>query len=172
MKTCVRCNEEKLISVIGNSLFHFICDGCRTGVESWQLGSDITIKDMEYQMVEPENPSDKYLSRASRNKNVKQWQSSKPLEEIYDESHRDHLVLGHYCWNCRIRTSNQTQGWVRTSWSDGPKLKEKITDVVWADGGHDDSGECFMDLSHKCHMPVHPDHYKEIGTNGVIVEEN
>lgn len=172
MKTCLRCNEEKKVSVIGFALANFICDTCRNDNNAWHMGHDSTIKDMEYQLAEPENPSGAYLSQATRNKNVKQWQSSKMLEEKFDESHRNHLVLGHFCWNCNVRTSSFTPGYDRVSYSDGPRIKQKVKDVVWMDGGHDDSRACSMCLSHKCEIPVHTDHYREIGTNGVKAEEN
>jgi hypothetical protein len=56
MKNCLRCGKEETPSAIGAVLVNFICDECRTGKAEWHWGEDVTIKDMEKLMGQPENP--------------------------------------------------------------------------------------------------------------------
>ena len=52
MKDCLRCGQSNEVSAIGEVLINFVCDGCRLDSGEFHFGHDMTIKQMEYQMVE------------------------------------------------------------------------------------------------------------------------
>lgn len=89
-------------------------------------------------------------------------------------THRNHNVLGSYCWDCKIRTNNSTPGFEkRTAKNDGPRINYMKGSVVWADGTRDmrDSGggserlACSVCRRHDCTKPVHEEKYKIVASS-------
>ena len=71
-----------------------------------------------------------------------------------NKKHKDHVVLGRYCWTCQRRIANGVPGW-RTSRGGDTHLPHSAWDsnadggfcegVVWANGDHDKkSAPCSM----------------------------
>lgn len=80
--------------------------------------------------------------------------------------HRKHLVLGHYCWSCKINTKAGVPGFPRRDHYTAVGPKPEVKDVVWADGTHDDTDRCAI-CGHgtKCRIPVHGENYKHVATS-------
>lgn len=81
-------------------------------------------------------------------------------------NHRTHKVLGQYCWDCKVRTTNSTPGFEKSNThSDGPRINYMTGSVVWADGTRDwaagsgDRAKCVMCHSPSCNNPVHEEKY-------------
>ena len=97
---------------------------------------------------------------------------TQPLGGAITMNHRKHKVLGNYCWDCKVRTSNAVPGFDKSSHSDGPRVDYIKGAVVWADGTRDmrDSGggserlNCSMCKSSDCHYPVHEEKYRVVST--------
>ena len=53
MKECRRCGEHiEILSSVGATLYHFVCDNCRLDPNLWDFKGDITVEAMEYQSPE------------------------------------------------------------------------------------------------------------------------
>lgn len=80
-------------------------------------------------------------------------------------NHKNHKVLGAYCWDCKVKTANGIPGFERNVRGDGPRINYMTGSVVWADGtrdwaaGSDDRASCVMCKRHDCNKPVHEEKY-------------
>lgn len=167
IKECMRCGEVQPISYIGKVLINFVCDPCRRDESHWDFNKrrsnavSITVEHMQSQMAtdntyhDPEDdPEDSSSTIEPANLRFGKIQSEES-GSLLPHQHRNHNVLGNYCWNCKIRISNRIPGW-----SSGNKDKQAYR-VIWADSSKDDSGKCNECLRQDCKFPVHTDHYKE-----------
>lgn len=78
--------------------------------------------------------------------------------------HKEHNIVGEYCWTCNRPTVAGIPGWPKSSNDDGPQEADPIiTSVVWADGTEDVTRECVVCKTVSCKIPVHLEEYAEIG---------
>ena len=162
-KECLRCGEVSKVSTIGARLFNFVCDSCRKQRQDWDFnqhrGDGITVEDMEFQSPLPEGEEETEVEEGSAPR--KRHTFVKNLtESIVPTEHKKHQVLGDYCWDCQVRTSNKTPG---VTYENRNTVVHRIS---WADGSKDDSDKCDM-CERRCKNPVHTDHYKEVSKRAI-----
>jgi hypothetical protein len=157
-KECLRCGGFNKVSAIGAKLFNYVCDHCRTQRQDWDFnkhrGDGITVEDMEFQTPLPEGDENGFPEDDEKPRAHKQFVKN-ITESIIPEAHKNHQVLGDYCWNCQVRTSNKMPGW------SSPYKDTQTHRIRWADGSTDNSDTCDM-CGRRCHKPVHMDYYKEV----------
>lgn len=165
-KQCLRCGDKKNTSEIGVVLFNFVCDGCRQGEEHWDFNerrnyaTSITTGAMEKEMIvndilfDPEDDQIETESRLPANMRFGKIELE-PVDSRLYQDHRNHPILGAYCWDCKKHIGKYIPGWSHEN------KNIQYYRISWADGSKDDSDKCDECLRHDCKRPVHRDYYKE-----------